>query len=313
MPSKARAWRPLVVIVGPTAVGKSAVALHLAQALDGEIISADSRQVYRGLDIGTAKPTPAERAQIPHHLIDILDPDETLGLAQYQALATAAIDAIQGRGRLPLLVGGTGQYIRGVLEGWRAPEVAPNPALRAYLTAEAERKGADKLFAWLAALDPAAAGWIDPRNVRRVVRALEVTLTTGRPFSELRRRQPPSYDALQIGLTLPRDVLYARADARIDAMIAAGWADEVRRLLEQGYNLSLPAMSSLGYREMGRYVLGQIDLAEAIRLIRQATRRFIRHQANWFRLSDPRIHWFDMTQERAEEIEGIVREWISSE
>lgn len=313
MPSKARAWHPLVVIVGPTAVGKSAVALHLAQALDGEIVSADSRQVYRGLDIGTAKPTPAEQAQIPHHLIDILDPDETLGLAQYQALATAAIDAIQGRGRLPLLVGGTGQYIRGALEGWRAPEVAPNPALRAQLTAEAERGGADKLFARLAVLDPAAARWIDPHNVRRVVRALEVTLTTGQPFSQLRQRQPPPYDVLQIGLTLPRDILYARADARIDAMIAAGWADEVRALLERSYDLSLPSMSSLGYREMGRYVLGQIDLAEAIRLIRQATRRFIRHQANWFRLSDPRIHWFDMTQERAEEIEGLVKEWLSSE
>jgi len=306
--------RPVVAIVGPTAVGKTALSLRLVEALGGEIVSADSRLVYRGLDIGTAKPTPEERARVPHHLIDILDPDETLGLAQYQALAYAAIDAILARGKLPLLVGGTGQYVRAVLEGWRVPAAPPHPRLRALLTAAMTGQIAlvPDPWRWLIALDPEAAGWIDPHNVRRVVRALEVTLTTGRPFSALRRRQPPPYAILQIGLTLPRAVLYARADARIDAMIAAGWPEEVRRLLAQGYHPSLPSMSSLGYREMARYVRGEIDLAEAVRLIRRATRRFIRHQANWFRLSDPRIHWFDMQEERTEEIITFVREWLAS-
>jgi tRNA dimethylallyltransferase len=308
MPSKAE---EVVAIVGPTAVGKTAVSLRLAEALGGEIVSADSRLVYRGLDIGTAKPTPEEQARVRHHLIDILDPDETLGLAQYQARAYAAIDAIHARGQLPLLVGGTGQYVRGVLQGWTVPETPPNPALRAQLTAQAEREGIDALFARLTALDPSAAAWIDPRNVRRVVRALEVTLTTGRPFSELRRRQPPPYAVLQVGLSLPRDVLYRRADARIDAMIAAGWADEVRSLLEQGYTLDLPSMSSLGYREMARYVTGEIDLEGAVQLIRQATRRFIRHQANWFRPSDPHLHWFDVQEDRTEEIEQLVRAFVS--
>lgn len=319
--------RFVVAVVGPTAVGKTAVSLRLAELFDAEIVSADSRLVYRGLDIGTAKPTPEERARVRHHLVDILDPDETLGLAQYQALAYAAIDDIHARGKLPLLVGGAGQYVRAALEGWRVPQTPPNPALRALLTAAMEQrqggKGAGEQrrgmippaavpdpWLWLLALDPKAAEWIDPRNVRRVVRALEVTLTTGRPFSELRQRRPPPYDVLQIGLTLPRDVLYARADARIDAMIAAGWPDEVRRLLAQGYDLSLPSMSSLGYREMARYVLGEIDLGEAVRLIRQATRRFIRHQANWFRPSDPRIHWFDVREDRLGDIARLVRSFL---
>ncbi len=312
--NKLRLYKPVVAIVGPTAVGKTALSLRLAEALEGEIVSADSRLVYRGLDIGTAKPTPEERARVPHHLIDILDPRETLGLAQYQALAYAVIEDIQARGKLPVLVGGTGQYVRAVLEGWRVPQAPPNPRLRALLTAAMTGRVTlvPDPWRWLLALDPQAAGWIDPRNVRRVVRALEVTLTTGRPFSALRRRQPPAYAILQIGLTLPRDVLYARADARIEAMIAAGWPEEVRRLLAQGYDLSLPSMSSLGYREMARYVLGEIDLAEAVRLIRRETRRFIRHQANWFRLSDPRIHWFDMREERAGEIIQFVREWLAS-
>jgi len=301
---------PLVVIVGPTAVGKTALSLRLAESLDGEIVSADSRLFYRGMDIGTAKPTPEERARVPHHLIDIAKPDETVGLAEFQERAYAAIADIHARGKLPLLVGGTGQYVRAVVEGWRIPRVPPNTALRAELEAQAERDGATALHARLARLDPDAAKRIDPRNVRRVIRALEVCLLTGRPISAQQRKQPPPYHILQIGLTMERMALYARADRRVEAMIAAGLEDEVRRLLEAGYGWDLPAMSGLGYVQFRPYFEGRATLEEVVAEIKRATRRFIRHQYNWFRLNDPTIRWFDVTETTAEEIEAVVREWL---
>jgi len=298
--------QPLVVIVGPTAVGKTALSLFLAEALGGEIVSADSRLFYRGMDIGTAKPTPAERARVPHHLIDIARPDETVGLAQFKELAEAAIADIHARGRLPLLVGGTGQYIRAVVEGWSPPLVPPAPDLRARLEADARREGAAALHARLAALDPQAAARIDPRNVRRVVRALEVCLLTGEPFSAQRVRAPQPYRVLQIGLTMERSALYARADARIDAMLAAGLVEEVQRLLAAGYSWELPSMSALGYIQFRPYFEGRATLEEAVAEVRRATRRFIRHQYNWFRLSDPRIHWFDAAAQTPQEILALI-------
>ncbi len=300
---------PLLVIVGPTAVGKTALSLHLAGALDGEIVSADSRLFYRGMDIGTAKPTPQERACVPHHLIDIADPDETVGLAEFQRHAAAAIADIHARGRLPLLVGGTGQYVRAVVEGWRVPRVPPDPSLRAELEAQAQREGPVALHERLAQLDPEAAQRIDARNVRRVIRALEVCLLTGRPISAQQRRQPPPYRTLWIGLTMERAALYARADRRIEAMMAAGLVDEVRRLVEAGYGWELPAMSGLGYIQFRPYFEGQATLEEVGAEIKRATRRFIRHQYNWFRLSDPAICWFDVATTTAEEIEAVVRAW----
>jgi tRNA dimethylallyltransferase len=287
---------PLVVIVGPTGVGKTSLSLELAQALDGEIVSADSRQIYRGMDIGTAKPTPAEQARVPHHLVDIIDPDADFGLATYQELAYVAIADIARQGHLPFLVGGTGQYIRAVVEGWHIPRVPPDAALRASLYAEVEQQGCQALYERLLKLDPDAAGLIDARNVRRVVRALEVCIKTGRPFSEQRGRVPPPYTVLQIGLTMAREALYRRIDARIDAMIAGGLVKEVRKLLENGYDWALPAMSSLGYLQLKGYFEGTASLAEAVALIKKETRRFIRHQYNWFRLTDDRIHWFDATE-----------------
>jgi tRNA dimethylallyltransferase len=301
----------LLVIVGPTAVGKSALAIHLAETLHGEIVSADSRLFYRGMDIGTAKPTPEERARVPHHLIDIADPDETVGLAEFQEQATAAIADVHAQGRLPLLVGGTGQYVRAVVEGWRVPRVPPDPALRAELEAQAEREGASALHARLTRLDPDAAGRIDPRNVRRVIRALEVCLITGRPISEQQRKHPSPYRILQIGLTMAREALYARADRRIEAMMTAGLADEVRRLVEAGYGWDLPAMSGLGYVQFKPYFEGQATLEEVVAQIKRATRRFIRHQYNWFRPSDPAIRWFDVAEATAEEIEAAVRAWLA--
>jgi tRNA dimethylallyltransferase len=284
----------LLAVVGPTAVGKTAISLQLAAALDGEIVSADSRQIYRGLDIGTDKASPAQQAQVPHHLLDVVDPDQVLTLAEYQRMAYAAIDDIHGSGRLPLLVGGTGLYVRAVLEGLGIPEAPPDEALRAELESYAAEQGALALHARLAALDPVAAGRIDYRNVRRVVRALEVCLLTGQPISQLQAAAPPPYCVLRIGLTRPRDALYARIDQRVDEMLARGLLAETQRLLDLGYSPHLPALTGLGYRQMIQYLLGETSYDEAVAAIKQQTRRFVRQQHTWFRLDDPRIAWFDL-------------------
>ena len=291
--SSVRRPSSLVVIVGPTAAGKTAMSIELAEAAGGEIVSADSRQIYRGMDIGTAKVTAAERARVPHRLLDVVTPDQVLSLAQYQALAYVAIADIHARGRLPFLVGGTGQYIQAVIEGWSIPAVAPHPELRAELEAKASAEGAEALHGWLAALDSAAAARIDYRNVRRVIRALEVCLVTGHPITELQRKNPPPYDILLIGVTRPKPELYARIDARVDQMMAAGLLDEVRRLDAAGYAWELPAMTGLGYRQIGEYLRAEVSLDEAIARIKQGTRRFVQQQYNWFRLTDPVIRWVD--------------------
>ena len=286
----------MLALVGPTAVGKTNTSLLIAQALNGEIISADSRQVYRGMDIGTAKIKPEEMLDIPHHLIDIRAPDETITLGEYKTLADTAINDVFTRERLPMLVGGTGQYVRAVIEGWQIPQVPPQPDLRQELEQLAQQEGKEALFARLRELDPASAATIDYRNQRRVIRAIEVTVVTGRPFSELQTKKPPPWHILQIGLTRPRQELYARVDARIEKMFAEGWVDEVRGLLAQGYTPDLPSFGSLGYREIAAYLSGEHDLAEAKSRIRRATRNFIRRQYNWFRLSNPSIHWFDLSE-----------------
>ena len=286
----------LLAIVGPTAVGKTAVSLQLAASLGGEIVSADSRQIYRGLDIGTDKASPAQQAQVPHHLLDVVDPDQVLTLAEYQRLAYAAIDGIHRRGRLPLLVGGTGLYVRALLDGLGIPEVPPDEALRAELEAYAAQAGALALHARLTALDPTAASRIDPRNVRRVVRALEVCLVSGRPISELQAAAPPPYRIVRVGLTRPRDSLYARIDQRVDEMLARGLLAETQRLLDVGYSPQLPALTGLGYRQMIQYLRGEMSYDDAVVAIKQQTRRFVRQQYTWFRPDDPRITWFDLEE-----------------
>lgn len=285
----------IVAIVGPTAVGKTAVAVRLAERLRGEIVSLDSRQMVRRLEIGTAKPTAEERARAPHHLVDIAEPDAPLALAQVQALAYGAIDAILARGLLPLIVGGTGQYVLAVLEGWIVPSVEPDPILRAELEAFAAEQGSAALHARLAAVDPVSAARIDARNVRRVVRALEVHARTGESISAIQSRGGSPYASLRIGLTRPREELYARIDARIDAMLAAGLEDEVRGLVTAGYGFELPAMNSVGYREWRGCFEGVYDRAEAIRLIRRDTRRLVRMQDTWFRRPDAGVQWFDLS------------------
>ncbi len=282
----------LVVIVGPTAVGKTNLAVRIAREISCEVVSADSRQIYRGMDIGTAKPTPEERLSVRHHLIDIVAPDQILALPQYIALAGQAIADIAGRGVLPLLVGGTGQYIRALLEGWAVPRVEADSALRAELQSYAEQEGPEALHQRLEAVDALAASRIDYRNVRRVVRALEVYYTLGQPITTLQAKQGSQYETVIIGLTLPREELYHKADLRIEQMLANGFVAEVAGLVKQGYAFDLPAMSGLGYQQIGAYLRGDISLDEAVMLLKRSTRRFIRHQYNWFRLNDPHIRWF---------------------
>jgi len=301
---------PLVVILGPTAVGKTAYAIAVAQALNGEIVSADSRQIYRHMDIGTAKPTAEQQALVPHHLIDVVEPDETLSAAEFQRLAYRAIDGIWQRGRLPLLVGGTGQYISAVVEGWTIPEVPPNPALRAELEQLAAREGLGAVVERLQALDPTALENIDQRNPRRVIRAIEIVAATGQPLAGQRHKQPPPYDILQLGLTMNRERLYARADRRLEDMMRAGFLEEVSALLAAGYDPHLPSMSGLGYRQLAAHLRGECSLEAALAATKRANRDFIRRQYTWFRGHDDGIHWFDVEETPAETLVEMIRDWL---
>lgn len=304
---------PLVVILGPTAVGKTEIAIQLAQRLEGEIISADSRLFYRHMDIGTAKPSLAERALVPHHLIDVADPDEIWSLALFQQQAQQAIQQVLARQRLPFLVGGTGQYIRAVTQGWQPPTVAPDTRLRRAIEGWAADIGAVGLHQRLALLDPQAAQQIDPRNLRRTVRALEVIFTSGRPFSAQRTRSGSPYRLLQLGLIRPRPELYDRIDQRVQAMIAAGLVNEVRLLLAAGYSPDLPTLSAIGYGEIIAHLQGRLSLDEAVAQIQRATRLFVRRQANWFKASDPDIRWFQAVPGVLDALEAALRLWLASD
>lgn len=300
----------LVLIVGPTAVGKTEIAIQLAERLNGEIVSADSRLFYRGMDIGTAKPTPGERARVPHHLIDIANPDEILSLAVFQQQAHEVIAEIHARKKLPFLVGGTGQYIRAVTQGWIPPAVEPDEKLRGELERMKEERGAYWLHDNLSKLDPVAAEKIDARNFRRTIRAMEVILTTGRKFSDQRGQTDSPYHLVTIGLTRPRTELYERVDQRIEAMFANGFVDEVNGLLAKGYPPSLPTMSAIGYRECIRVIEGELNEEQAKAEIRRATRVFVRRQANWFKVSDPNIMWFQVRVGVEDEIVKNIRRLV---
>ncbi len=302
--------KPLIAIVGPTALAKSKLALNLAQGFDGEIVSADSRQVYRYMDIGTAKPSLEERSLVRHHVIDVVNPDDDFSLALFQQLANQALKAISHAGKIPFLVGGSGLYIWSLLEGWSLPQVPPHPEFRRNLQARAQAEGSDVLYEELQGLDPVAAERIDPKNVRRVIRALEVYQATGKPFSQLQQKQPLPFQILIIGLTAERDELYRRIDSRVDDMINRGLVDEVKGLLQCGYSLSLPSMSGLGYKQIGTFLQGELDLGSAIQNIKYETHRFARHQYAWFRLRDQRIHWFDVKQEYEELVEELISRFM---
>jgi tRNA dimethylallyltransferase len=303
----------LVAIVGPTAIGKSRLALRLARTFGGEIVNADSRQVYRYMETGTAKPTPEELALVPHHLINITNPDESFSLAQYQELAYRAINDIHQRRKLPLLEGGSGLYVWTVVEGWQIPRVPPRPELRKKLEAKAAAIGAEKLYQELVAIDPAAAQKINPRNVRRVIRALEVYEQTSTPFSRLQRKQAPPFASLIIGLTCDRAELYRRIDERVDRMMAQGLVREVEKLVKMGYDFTLSAMSTIGYKQIGMHLRGELSLEEAVQQVKYETHRFVRHQYAWFRLKDDRIKWFNILYPFEAEVESLVADFLQSD
>lgn len=305
---------PIIAIIGPTAVGKTELSLQLAERFNGEIISSDSRLFYRGMDIGTAKPSVEEMARVPHHLIDVTDPDEVWSLAKFQKAAQKAIADIRARGKLPFLVGGTGQFYRAVTEGWLPPEVKADLRLRGALEKLEEEKGKSWLHAKLTMLDPVAGEKIDYRNVRRVVRALEVILTTGERFSSQRKQRGESpYNLLTIGLRRERPALYERVDLRIEQMFEAGLLDEVQNMLDAGYSADLPSMSALGYREAISVLRGEMDIEEAKMLMRRSTRKFVRKQANWFKDDDDGIKWFDARDPQVYiQIEKEIAHWLKN-
>ena len=302
----------LVAIVGPTAIGKSKLAIRLAQAFNGEIVSADSRQVYRFMDIGTAKPGPDELSLTPHHLINIINPDEDFSLAQYQKLAHQTIRNIQKHGKLAILAGGSGQYVWSLLEGWGVPRVPPDPELRQRLEKKASGEGKDKLYQELREVDPTAAQGIDPANVRRVIRALEVYHSTGIPISRLQQKKAPPYKVLIIGLTADRAHLYQRTDARIGLMIENGLINETENLVNMGYHYELSAMSGIGYRQIGMYLRGELELDDAVRQIQTVTHRLVRQQYTWFRLNDEHIHWFDIKEDIENEVATLIKDFAES-
>ena len=281
----------VLFIVGPTASGKTAASLQLASDARVEIVNADSRQVYRGMSVGTGKPTPPELASVPHHLIDVAAPDERYNLARFLTEARNAIADIASRGVAPVVVGGTGQYVWGLVEGWHAPAVPPNRVLRAELAEEARQHGPEALHERLRSVDPHAAGAIDARNVRRVVRALEVWHETGAPFSRQRRKSPPGFEPVVLGVGPERAVVRQRADERVDSMLRGGWSEEVRQLLAAGFGPELPSFSSVGYREVAAYVQGSMTPEQTAERIKTATYRLIRRQATWFKATDERIAW----------------------
>lgn len=285
----------LVVIIGPTAVGKTQLSLDLAQQFNGEIISGDSMQVYRGMDIGTAKAESAELALVPHHLIDIKNPDEEYSVALFQESATRLITEINQRERLPFIVGGTGLYIESVTHRFQFSQAAQDPELRERLQRLADAEGVEALHARLADVDPITAQRLHPNDVKRVIRALEIYESTGYKMSDFQlRAQHSPYDLVMIGLTMERAVLYERINRRVELMIEAGLVEEVRGLLDKGYDASMVSMQGLGYKELIPYLYGEITLEKAINDIQQRTRHFAKRQLSWFRRI-PEVQWFDMT------------------
>ncbi len=284
----------LILICGPTAIGKTSVAIDAARFLDGEIVNADSMQIYKHMDIGTAKPTAEERCRAVHHMIDIAMPDEPYDAACFSREARASVNQVLSRGRTPIVSGGTGFYIRALLYGLceAAPEDA---AVRSQLKTEARQSGTDALYRRLEACDPESAGKIHPNDTYRVIRALEVYAASGMTISEFRRQHGFSdapYNVLKIGLFMDRGVLYERIDSRVDQMMAEGFCDEVRRLLEMGYHETLRPMQALGYRHLAAYLAGKTDLKTAVATMKRDTRHYAKRQLTWFR-KDPETRWFE--------------------
>ncbi|MDD4335578.1 MAG: tRNA (adenosine(37)-N6)-dimethylallyltransferase MiaA [Desulfotomaculaceae bacterium] len=290
---------PLVVICGPTATGKSYVGVQIAEKLNGEIISADSMLVYRGMDIGTAKPTPAERSGIPHHLIDIVEPDQEYNAALYQEQARAIIADIKNREQLPVMVGGTGLYIRAVIDDYDFSGARGSEVYRKKLLKDAEEHGAAKLHERLHKIDPGAAAKLHPNDIRRIIRALEVYKYTGTPISSFHktdRSRQSIYNLLMFGLSLEREKLYKTIEQRVELMIQTGLVEEVQELLSRGFSPELSSMRGLGYKEIIEYLQGGRSLTQSVDILKRNTRRFAKRQMTWFR-RDRRIKWLNVDQD----------------
>jgi len=283
----------VIMLVGPTASGKTGLAIQLAQALKTEIISADSRYLYRQLNIGTAKPTEQELSQVRHHLVDCADLDQPWSIGQYKEEAERLIQRLNKDGKIPVLTGGTGQYIRAIRQNWQIPELEADTRLRHTLEIIGEKIGFETLYENLRVMDPTAADFIDYRNHRRTVRALEVIFKTGIRFSQIRSKDESPFDSLIIGLHWQREELYQRIDNRIDQMLEGGFIEEVRDLVSNGYKEPLLRMGVIGYTEVIAFLDNQIDLEETKTLIKRNTRKYVRRQANWFKPTDPEIHWLN--------------------
>lgn len=286
--------RNVIVVVGPTGVGKTDLSIELAQRLNGEVISADSRQIYIGMDIGTAKPTSAQLEAVPHHLISIVQPDYVMSLVEFQHRCQAALNDVISRGRIPILVGGTGQYIRAIVDGWSIPRVAPNMSLREQLDRSASRFGKLALYSFMIDIDPQTASRLDYHNIRRVIRSIEIYWSTKNRQPGLGREASSDHRFILVGLTCSREILSKRNDERIDSMLSQGLVDEVAGLLSRGYEPDLPSMTGLGYREIGNYLTGRCTFDASISEFRRNTRDFVRRQYTWFKYSDPNINWFDV-------------------
>lgn len=288
----------VVAVVGPTASGKTSLAIALAERLSTEIISADSMQVYQGMEIGTAAPTPEERARVPHHLVGIRKPDESYSAGDFERMARPIVDSLNQQGKTAVVVGGSGLYVSALIDGlFEGPPA--NDAIREHLHHEADRYGVAPLFERLQDTDPDYANLIQPNDLRRIVRALEVHQVTGRTltsFHDEHQEQGTSLKAVQVALDLPREVLYRRIELRVDRMLANGFVDEVQRLLDAGYGDALERLRSLGYRDFAAYLRGQGSFEDARESMKRNTRRFAKRQLTWFR-ADPRIHWISATDD----------------
>ena len=311
MKTQQKAQKPVVpVIVGPTASGKTNLAIQIAKRLDGEIVSADSMQIYRRMNVGTAKPTESEKQGIPHHLMDFVEPDQAFSVADYKDRAVAAIRDITARGKTAIVAGGTGLYINALTQKWGFPGIKTDPKIREKLNDAYKTETPEAVYRRLKQIDPEAAAKIHPHNRKRVIRALEIYETTGKTKtyweSQVRKIDLP-FDYLLLGIQMPRDVLYQRIDQRVDVMIEDGLVEEVRALLNDGYDPSLVSMQALGYKEIVPYLKGRSSLEEQVRILKRDTRHFAKRQLTWFRKNQD-IHWF--SAEKNKDSEQLANQMI---
>lgn len=303
--------KPFLVIVGPTGVGKSRLALNLAQKLGGEIVNADSRQIYKYMDIGTAKPSDSEQKLVDHHLLDIKLPDEEFNLPLFLHLSTTRIGQIHKRGRLPIVVGGSGQYIWGLLEGWQIPKIKPDITLRSELETQLKSSGVASLHNYLRQIDPISSARVDSNNPRRVIRAIEKSMYGHSNDNKTGLKYPLKTPHLVIGLTLDRRELYKRVDYRVDDMMNRGFKEEVEMLIDRGYSTSLPSMSSVGYQELAANIIEGRDLDDVVQETKYRTHNIVRKQYSWFKLQDPRINWLDSDGSENHNANNMVEEFLA--